>query len=276
MKKDDVSLHRVAQNTRVEVTTQLPQDAMRRLRTARIKARKNLESHVVEFLEQMKRDGVRELGRNPNSEDLVPYFSVYAGAMLRTEMLEWETIARPNDLDRLLRAAMASILDEICGHEGLWHKVVTLACEAVNLGSWKTKFGWYECKVLMSPRRLELRARLNIAAKGVVVDLRQLAMASSSASGVESAIPPDGDAFSSHSTSSVAKSEFPDRAVWLTKQMDHRGWGPQQLHDAGGPDPKTIRRILAGKRVHATTRGAVAKALSTVFSSVDGADMPNS
>lgn len=42
---------------------------------------------------------------------------------------------------------------------------------------------------------------------------------------------------------------FPRRAAWLRSEMKERDATPYSLHKVGGPDPKTIKRILGGERV---------------------------
>lgn len=42
---------------------------------------------------------------------------------------------------------------------------------------------------------------------------------------------------------------FPQRAVWLKEHLRDRGWNIHDLQRAGGPDRKTIQKILDGKFV---------------------------
>jgi hypothetical protein len=49
-------------------------------------------------------------------------------------------------------------------------------------------------------------------------------------------------------TAAVVK--FPNRAAWLQSVMDKRKLKPYRIHKAGGPDYKTIRRILNGQHVN--------------------------
>jgi hypothetical protein len=70
--------------------------------------------------------------------------------------------------------------------------------------------------------------------------------------------------------------QFPQRAEWLQREMkDRDSMTPYQLHKQGGPDPKTIKKVLAGKRVHEPKLELIAMGLSHGGRRVSREDIPN-
>jgi hypothetical protein len=73
----------------------------------------------------------------------------------------------------------------------------------------------------------------------------------------------------------VIPQAFPERAAWLKSEMRNRGHlTAYALHKAGGPDPKTIKRILEGKLVNPGKLELVASALSLRGPMVSISDIP--
>lgn len=74
----------------------------------------------------------------------------------------------------------------------------------------------------------------------------------------------------------VRGQEFPNRAQWLEKRLLERGLTGSRLHlDYGGPDRKTIEKILRGEPVRNDTLEALARSLSAPpFETVDVHDIP--
>jgi hypothetical protein len=64
--------------------------------------------------------------------------------------------------------------------------------------------------------------------------------------------------------SKINKNEarFPDRAVWLDKRLCERSWNKHDASRQGGPDHKTVQKILDGMRVREDLLEKLAKALS--------------
>jgi len=52
------------------------------------------------------------------------------------------------------------------------------------------------------------------------------------------------------------------RAKWLKDMLDHRVLTPRAIQKAGGPDPKTTKKILNAESVSEQALGRLAKALS--------------
>jgi hypothetical protein len=69
---------------------------------------------------------------------------------------------------------------------------------------------------------------------------------------------------------------FPERAVWLSREMKARqNMTPYGLHKAGGPDPKTVRKILDGEQVREAQLDLVVAGLSHKGPEVSRNEMPN-
>ena len=70
--------------------------------------------------------------------------------------------------------------------------------------------------------------------------------------------------------------EFPNRAAWLAKRLLERAWNPHdvQRHGQGGPDHKTVQKILDGLPVREDVPEKVAIALSKKFGEVKLTDIP--
>jgi hypothetical protein len=47
------------------------------------------------------------------------------------------------------------------------------------------------------------------------------------------------------------KNPFPNRAVWMATRLKERGWDKNSLYPCGGPDRKTVQKILDGRYVRA-------------------------
>ena len=63
---------------------------------------------------------------------------------------------------------------------------------------------------------------------------------------------------------SVARSgqAHPNRAAWMAARLKERGWDQNSLYPCGGPDRKTVQKILNGKYVRAEVLKRVVDALN--------------
>ena len=57
-------------------------------------------------------------------------------------------------------------------------------------------------------------------------------------------------------------SQFPHRASWLKDRLHERSWNQHDPHRQGGPDHKTVQKILDGTRVREDVLDKLATALS--------------
>jgi hypothetical protein len=55
---------------------------------------------------------------------------------------------------------------------------------------------------------------------------------------------------------------FPDRAAWLKERLRERSWNKHDVSRQGGPDRKTVQKILDGRHVREDVLEKLAKALS--------------
>lgn len=60
----------------------------------------------------------------------------------------------------------------------------------------------------------------------------------------------------------AAESGFRNRAAWLSLHLRQRGWDWNSLYDLGGPDRKTVKKILDGKYVRAEVIPRLVNALN--------------
>jgi hypothetical protein len=58
-----------------------------------------------------------------------------------------------------------------------------------------------------------------------------------------------GSDASRHLTAATKGGQYPGRAAWLDERLRERGWNRNDPNRYGGPDPKTIDRILKGEKV---------------------------
>jgi hypothetical protein len=73
----------------------------------------------------------------------------------------------------------------------------------------------------------------------------------------------------------MSRPTFPERAAWLKRAMAERAsMTPYQLHKFGGPDPKTVRKILNGQSVRLDKLDLVADGLSHFGGKVSPDDIP--
>ena len=59
-----------------------------------------------------------------------------------------------------------------------------------------------------------------------------------------------------------SKRKDPNRAAWMAVQLKERGWDKNSLYPCGGPDRKTVQKILDGKYVRAEVFRRVVDALN--------------
>jgi hypothetical protein len=68
---------------------------------------------------------------------------------------------------------------------------------------------------------------------------------------------------------------FPLRAEWLRSQLAERAWNRNDPLRQGGPDPKTIDKVLRGEQVREDVLEKLAKSLSAKHSRIDLLAIPN-
>ncbi len=75
---------------------------------------------------------------------------------------------------------------------------------------------------------------------------------------------------------SSALAAFPKRGIWLSCEMKARNnMTAYRLHKAGGPDPKTVKKILQGEKVREAQLDMIATGLSYEGSKVSRNDIPD-
>ena len=70
-------------------------------------------------------------------------------------------------------------------------------------------------------------------------------------------------------------SEFPKRADWLQTRLKERAWDENDVQRQGGPDRKTVQKILRGEEVREEVLEKLARALSAKKNKVDLLDIPS-
>jgi hypothetical protein len=68
--------------------------------------------------------------------------------------------------------------------------------------------------------------------------------------------------------------KFPNRAAWLDKRLEERGWNKYDVRKHNGPDWKTVRKILCGLAVGEGVLEKLARALSQKPPEVKVLDIP--
>jgi hypothetical protein len=244
-------------------------------------ARQRLQEDVIGFLRRMKERGESALGRNPNAEDLLPYFQRYAWSIIEAKH-KGAILATPSLSEAKVRiqAAVDNVLAPICKRSrreggratqraGIWLRTVKIAADAVDLGDWKTPFGRYNQRVFMSPRRRQLRALLLVQAQTLIQEFVKLRAKESAATQSN---------FTQPRVEIVP--QFPKRAQWLKERLRERDWNTGSFNLSGGPDRKTIHKILRGESVTETTLDKAAEALSSYrgprqLKRISRAEIPN-
>ena len=69
-------------------------------------------------------------------------------------------------------------------------------------------------------------------------------------------------------------SKLQSRALWVSERLRERGWNKHDLERHGGPDHKTVQRVLDGVPVREDVLGKLANALSMKKTKVDLLDIP--
>jgi hypothetical protein len=62
--------------------------------------------------------------------------------------------------------------------------------------------------------------------------------------------------------SAESQQPYPNRATWMAARLKERGWDKNSLYPCGGPDRKTVQKILDGKYVRAEVFKRVIDALN--------------
>jgi len=73
---------------------------------------------------------------------------------------------------------------------------------------------------------------------------------------------------------SASPARFPGRAIWLADRLQERSWSKHDVSRFGGPDQRTVQKILDGASVRADVLGGLAQALSKKLPKVDLMDIP--
>lgn len=244
-------------------------------------ARKRLLEDVIDFLRKMKNGGESELGHNPRSEDLIPYFQRYAFSLIevrsKEEILNAASISEAR---ALIRDAVDVAVMAVCKRArkvdgtrkpaGVWFPTIKHACTAVNLGSWTTQYGTYDQTAFARPSHMQLRSLLLVQVRDLETQFwNRIAVEGGSAPIADRTThltDPIGPSDVSSKTEPVAPSDvkghFPERAKWLKARLYERGWSPHVLFSHRGPDRGTTRRILKGLPVRPMTLDKVAEGLS--------------
>lgn len=257
-------------------------------------ARQRLLEDVIEFLRRMKNRGELEIGRNPFSEDLIPYFLRYAGTVIEARYRE-EIVhaASLSEARTLIRNAVDMVVKAICKRSeiaagtrkssGVWFLTIKQACSAVNFNICMTDYGTYDQTAFSYRPQMQMRALLLVKARELETEFwKRKAIDDRSAPTADPIVPlddfiaqaPDPTRAEPAETSD-AKGHFPVRAKWLEDRLRERGWSPQEFYNHRGPDRGTTRRIRKGLPVRAMTLDKVAEGLSKKHSNVSPSDIPN-
>jgi hypothetical protein len=86
---------------------------------------------------------------------------------------------------------------------------------------------------------------------------------------------PEPAAVSEEPNSENRGSQFPVRSSWLDERLRERGWGSSDPYKFGGPDRKTVEKLLRGERVRNDILEKLATALSQRGVEVKVLDIPN-
>ena len=78
-------------------------------------------------------------------------------------------------------------------------------------------------------------------------------------------------------TPPISQPEFPGRAKWLRDRLRERSWDHNRPHGYGGPDRKTVLRMLGGNRVSEDTLYKIVLALNKkiIGKKIELLDIPN-
>lgn len=237
----------------------------------------------------MKDGGELELGHNPRSEGLIPYFQRYAFSVI--EMRSKEEIVNAASISEaraLIRNAVDMAVMAICKRDkivdgrrklaGVWLPTIEHACKAVNLGSWTTEYGTYDQTAFSRPPHMQLRALLLVQVRALETEFWNRKAKNDQSAPLADPIAGAADPTNGESgETSGAKGHFPLRAKWLSDRLYERGWSPHVFYSNGGPDRGTTRRILNGLPVRPMTLEKVADGLSKSkkCASVSPSDIPN-
>lgn len=234
-------------------------------------ARHRLQQDLIEFLRKTKNGGEEELGRNPESGDLTPFFQRYAWSLIEARYKE-EILAKPSidAANQLIRFSIEHLVDKICSVKAknkkqipamIWARTVNLACRGVGLKSRKTRFGVYGPSTFMTPQQEQLHALLLLQSRELQAEFwrrRAIAAESSDENRAENTAGVDVE----------INGPYRKRALWLRDQMAKKGWGTTNLSKHNGPTEKTTNSVLQGRRALQTTITALAKAFNVPPSSI--------
>ncbi|HWB32945.1 MAG TPA: hypothetical protein VG714_07220 [Acidobacteriaceae bacterium] len=221
-------------------------------------ARYELETALVAFLTRVKEGGLKALGRNPSSGDLVQDFRRYAWRVIQAKARDKVAAATSADeVSTIVYGCINRTVATICRQNGTWRLAVRRAAHAVDFGLWPGKHGLYGPSSVSHPKRLQLTALLHIDARKLIATFR----------------PQMGKPVAKENPSV----QFPRRAEWARAELYKRNWDAARVHRESKLDPKTIRRILKGDRVGESSLIAFIDALSKARNSshLTRADVPD-
>jgi hypothetical protein len=270
----------------------LSEAAKARIEIVRADAEAALQNSITDFFNRCKQPGYveRELNRKPFSIDLVPFFQTYAAAVFRAEAEEWLTITaiesgpdvarhgkRLNRLiDAVVKRITGRVVNGIAASDSVWWQVVEASSKTVDMGVWSSVYRDYKPKDFQHPHSTPLKGTL----RHCLVDAKKEAWTKLAAKGGQSINPtiPAAEAAlpSKRDRRGAAKavSQHPKRAAWLSERLQERSWNKHDPLRQGGPDPKTVQKILNGFAVRPDVLEKLAKALGQKHSKVNVLDIP--
>jgi hypothetical protein len=244
-------------------TGSLDPTARDRISAKKIEARCKLQDEVTAFLSAMRADAELLLGRNPVSEDLLPFFLDYWKAVFEAETNErlLLAISLPEKI-RVLNTVLTKIHDQICSaNDGVWSRTVSLGCNAVNFGSWNAGYGAYDRGALIVPRRKQLWAKLRIFAMHRALELAKDAEANTLTKPIGAARQSDANL----SPDAPKSARISYRKNYLQIIMDENHWTKQMLAKKSGISEGTIRNIFRERDVGPTSLATIEENLSSVL-----------
>lgn len=245
-----------------------------------VAARHDLIEEVVEFLRRMKRRGEKELGRNPYSEDLLPFFQKYAWRVI--EVRDKEVILAASSLKEArerIQSAIGRLLNEICKRRelvqgktkpaGIWIRTVMQARRAADFNIAITPFGEYDYRIFLYPKRRQLGVLLRVQATMLEQEFFDNAK-----NRQDSALKPSVE-LPDTAKRRTGNRKFSRRADWLRRHMLHLGLSVAELAQSAKLNEKTIRNARNGHSISEGTQKVIIDALSTKGPKISYDEIPN-
>jgi hypothetical protein len=239
----------------------LGEAAVARIRSVEIEAEEVLSKDLIHFLGYCWNGGVRTMGRNPSSSDLLPPFEKYGQSVFDAVVKERIGSAVGHDRVPILNTVLRQVVQSIISKQGVWARVVTRACRYVDIGGWENEFGTFNPSAFSRPAARQLRTSLQLHAKQW-----------------------EWKGWDQKAALATAKTKlptkqpaFPGRAGWFTQKLKERSWTVAKLAAKSDIDPKTARKALGGAFVTDRTLESIAEGLSKykTLPVISVADIPN-